>query len=42
MIKQALLTKTWIRARLFEMNLPVEHHRKHGDNGNPEIDKMEI
>ena len=37
-VTQALLTKTWIRSGLFEMNLPVEKHRKHGDNGPPAVD----
>lgn len=32
-VREALLTKTWIRAGLFKMNLPVLKHHKHGDNG---------
>ena len=32
-VREALLTKTWIRAGLFKMNPPVLKHRKHGDNG---------
>ena len=32
-VTQVLLTKTWIHSGLFEMNLPAEKHRKHGNNG---------
>ena len=32
-VREALLTKTWIRAGLFKMNPPVQKRCKHGDNG---------